>query len=148
MIIYTDGATSNNGYDNSIGGWAFVVVDEGKVISEDSGKILNSTNNICELVAVIKACQSVDPSYCYTIFSDSAYIINCYKQKWYKRWQQNGWLNSKNQPVANKEFWEQLIPFFEKENFIFEKVSGHSGDFYNELVDKMAVKAKEKKECG
>ena len=38
-----------------------------------------------------------------------------------------------------------LIPFFRDERFNFEKVTGHSGDRYNEMVDRMAVEAKE--EC-
>jgi ribonuclease HI len=76
------------------------------------------------------------------VYSDSAYVINCYKQKWYKKWQVNGWINSKKQPVANKELWEQLIPYFENPFFSFEKVAGHADNKYNNLVDEMAVKAK------
>ena len=55
----------------------------------------------------------------------------------------NGWLNSKKQPVANKELWEKLIPYFENPRFSFEKVKGHSGNQLNELVDKMAVAARQ-----
>ena len=151
MIIYTDGATSNNGQAGAVGGWAFIVVYGNSIIYECSGHIENATNNICELTAIIEACKQaasvneiVRPTF-YTIYSDSAYCINCYKQKWYKKWQQNGWLNSKKQPVANRELWEQLIPFFENPNFKFRKVEGHSTNEYNNYVDKLAVAAKEMK---
>lgn len=145
MRIYTDGATSNNGKSDAIGGWAYVIVnDKNEIVCAESGRIENATNNICELTALIKACEMAQTFWGFhTVFSDSAYCINCYKQKWYKKWQQNGWVNSHKNPVANKELWEQLIPFFEKYLlFDFEKVEGHSNNFWNNYVDELAVKAK------
>ena len=141
--IYTDGATSDNGYEGAQGGWAWILVDEDDgLIARADGRINNATNNICELTAVIDACESVDSNMKFIIYSDSAYIINCYKDKWYRKWQTNGWVNSKKQPVANRELWERLIPFFENPNFHFEKVKGHANNKFNNLVDEMAVKAK------
>ena len=144
--IYTDGATSGNGYEGAQGGWAWILLDENENISdscmchED-----NVTNNYCELRAVINACRffelNKENKDC-IVYSDSAYIINCYKQKWYKKWQTNGWLNSKKQPVANKELWEKIIPYFENPHFSFEKVAGHANDKWNNFVDGMAVYAK------
>lgn len=145
--IYTDGATSGNGYEGAQGGWAWILLDEdNNIIVKAAGHIDNATNNICELTAVIHACSLVLPDSEYTIYSDSSYIINCCKDKWYKKWQANGWVNSKKQPVANKELWEKLIVYFEKPNFHFEKVKGHSTNEYNIMVDDMAVKAKSMKE--
>ena len=147
MIIYTDGATSNNGKENAYGGWAFVVVDDNNnFIYSKSGSLNNTTNNICELTAVIEACYyALGNSSAFEkveIISDSAYIINCYNQKWYYSWQRNGWRNSKKEPVANKELWEELIPFFEKVEFEFVKVKGHAENKWNNLADELAVKAK------
>lgn len=142
--IYTDGATSNNGYEGSYGGWAFIVVENDKIIRAGKGHEDNTTNNQCELIAIINACYYAEELGApVTIFSDSAYCVNCYKQKWYKNWLKNGWVNSKNEPVANRILWERLIPFFENPNFSFEKVKGHSINKYNNIVDKMAVEAKE-----
>ena len=146
--IYTDGATSGNGYEGAQGGWAWILLDEDdNIIAKAAGHIDNATNNICELTAVINVCSLVSPDSEYTIYSDSAYIINCYKEKWYKKWQANGWVNSKKQPVANKELWEELIKYFDKPNFHFEKVKGHSTNEYNIKVDYMAVEAKFMKEA-
>ena len=145
--IYTDGATSGNGYEGAKGGWAWLLLDEdNNIVVKAAGHIDDATNNICELIAVIHACASVSPESNYTIYSDSSYIVNCYREKWYKKWQANGWFNSKRQPVANKELWEKLIPYFEKPNFHFEKVKGHSTNEYNIIVDDMAVRAKSMKE--
>lgn len=141
--IYTDGATSSNGYEGATGGWSFVVADDSNLLR--TGHVENATNNICEMLAIINACKFAENSL-YTepivIYSDSAYVINCYKQKWYKKWQLNGWINSKKQPVANKELWEQLIPYFENNKFDFVKVKGHADNKYNILADKLAVEAK------
>ena len=147
MKIYCDGATSNNGAQDAIGGWAYVILDEeDDILFEKNGKLTQTTNNICELTAMIQACEQIARIKFenVTVYSDSAYIINCYAQKWYEKWMQNGWRNSKKEPVANKNLWEKLIPFFLNEKFKFVKVSGHCGVHWNEYVDKMAVEAKEK----
>ena len=59
--------------------------------------------------------------------------------------QWNGWKNSKKQPVANEDLWTGLIPFFQKvpNGYDFVKVKGHAGNEWNEVVDKLAVRAKE-----
>ena len=146
--LYTDGATSNNGYENSYGGWAWALVANDRLLKFDSDGIVPATNNICELTALIKGCHAAETELEFgdmvLVYSDSAYAINCYKQKWYKSWQRNGWVNSKKQPVANAELWVQLIPFFEHPNFKFEKSAGHQGHEWNEYVDRLAVKAKSK----
>lgn len=153
MIAYTDGATSNNGKIDADGGWAFVIVDEfaGKIITENSGYIKNATNNICELTALINACKYLSKNNFFEshiIYSDSAYCINCYKDKWYKKWERNGWLTSNKTPVANQELWRQLIPFFESPILNFKKIQGHSGNYWNEYVDNLAVIAKRRKSNG
>lgn len=145
MKIYTDGATSNNGYADSKGGWAWVIVDENNhIVRQGYGTNLNITNNQCELLALIEACEAAKQiGGIFEVYSDSAYCINCYQQKWYKKWQANGWINSKKEPVANPYLWELLIPYFEKSNFKFYKVKGHANDYWNNYVDRMAVEAKE-----
>ena len=151
-VIYTDGATSFNGSSKSFGGWAYAVVDKDSLVFEDCGRSAPATNNQMELTAVVEAIEkiaSVSKEFNVDIYTDSAYIFNCFEAGWYINWQKNGWKNSKKEPVANKELWEQLIPFFTKESFIFKKIKGHSGDDtinskWNNYVDKLAVEAKTK----
>ena len=78
--------------------------------------------------------------------TDSAYIHNCYSQKWYIGWEKNGWKNSKKEPVKNKELWEILIQAFKNPNISFEKVKGHEDDLWNNFCDKLAVESAEKGE--
>lgn len=145
--IYTDGATSNNGKEGSVGGWAWAMHEDRMGYTYfNSGHVEPATNNQCELIAAIEACNFAD-KYAYTpaaIYSDSSYIINCYKEKWYKRWQKNGWHTTSKRPVANQDLWERLIPYFENPLYTFEKVAGHAGIEENEFVDRLAVAAKEK----
>lgn len=149
--IYTDGATSNNGYSNSVGGYAWVTLKDGNFIEKGIHKIEPATNNICELLAVINACERVETDLSelddVVVYSDSAYIINCYTQSWWKSWINNDWKNSKKQEVKNQLLWERLIPFFEDSRFTFKKVKGHSKNtdqhtYWNNYVDKLAVEAK------
>lgn len=97
MKIYTDGATSGNGFPGAKGGWAFIILDdEDNIIKEGKGFVPNATNNICELTALIEGCSEIDCNEPVTVYSDSAYCINCYKQRWYRNWKRNGWINAKS----------------------------------------------------
>ena len=147
--VYTDGATTGNGKANAPGGWAYVILKDGSLVAQDSGGEIGTTNQRMELTAAINALDYVAEDLCpfdeVEVVTDSAYLHNCYKQKWYLSWQMNGWKNSKKQPVANEDLWRGLIPFFEKvpNGYDFVKVKGHAGNEWNEIVDKMAVRAKE-----
>ena len=146
--IWCDGACKGNPGN---GGWgAYIEVinnwhdkENSEILSyELYGGDKNTTNNIMEMTAVIKAAEWLT-LYHYnkdkvTFYIDSAYVINCYKEKWYYKWIQNDWKTTKNEPVKNKELWEKLIVIFEQPNFHFIKVKGHSGEKGNELADKLA----------
>lgn len=151
MRIFTDGATSLNGYEGSRGGWAFVILDNnGKLVEENSGHIEPATNNICELTAIIEACMTcvnlIKEDDCITIYSDSAYVINGLND-WIYKWQKNNWQTANKHTVKNQNLWEKLLPFVNDNRFNFNKVKGHNGDnspdaYWNDYVDKKAVKAK------
>lgn len=155
-LIYTDGSTRNNGKTNAVGGWAYVILTFNEQIPEyygrdqNSGAELNTTNQRMELTAAINALKSLNEWHLVrdedgvVVFSDSAYLINCYKQNWWVNWEKNGWKNSKKQPVANKDLWERLIPFFKDERIKWEKVKGHENDVWNCYVDNLAQNASAK----
>lgn len=144
--VYTDGATSGNGKTDAPGGWAYIILKDGQVVSQNSGNEKGTTNQRMELTAALMACkeiEAIDGFATVRLYSDSAYLINCFKQNWWKTWRANGWKNSKKEPVANQDLWEKLIFFFMKApGYNFIKVPGHAGNKWNEYVDKMAVKAK------
>jgi ribonuclease HI len=145
--IFCDGATSGNGKADAPGGWAYVILSDGIPMLSDSGGERGTTNQRMELTAALRACEAIeaiDPFATVKLYSDSAYLIRCFKENWWKNWRANGWKNSKKEPVANQDLWEKLIYFFMKApGYEFVKVKGHAGNEYNEIVDKMAVHAKE-----
>ena len=141
IVAYTDGSASK-----SRSGYGFVVLVDDEKIYEGAGTgATGTTNQQMELAAVIEALDwinnncDIDDGSTITIYSDSAYIINCYTDKWYVNWMSNGWKNSKGEDVANILSWRYLIKYFQKPNYDFQKVKGHSGHVYNELADKLAT---------
>ena len=76
------------------------------------------------------------------VVSDSTYVVNCFKDRWWTGWRARGWLNSAKKPVANRDLWEPLIDLVEERGDVtFRWVKGHSGDPMNDLVDRLAVEA-------
>jgi ribonuclease HI len=78
-----------------------------------------------------------------TVVSDSTYVVNCFRDSWYKGWMSRGWKNSQKQPVANQDLWKPLIQLYLQfpGKAKFEWVKGHSGNPMNDLVDELAVAA-------
>lgn len=133
ITIYTDGACSGN---PGPGGWAWAI--EGGAFA--SGADPATTNQRMELMAVLKALTTNEGPL--LIVSDSTYVVNCFRDKWYAGWHARGWVNSKRQPVANRDIWEPLIDnVLARKNVAFRWVKGHSGHPMNDLVDRLAVEA-------
>jgi ribonuclease HI len=145
IIIYCDGACSNNQQAQNRGGWGAILQYKGK-IREISGAERNTTNNRMELLACIKALEAIkNPVLPVSIFTDSAYLHNCLVQKWYQRWQKNGWLTANKKPVENKDLWLRLLALKDHFSHItFHKVAAHSSVTLNERADELAKDAIQK----
>lgn len=137
IIIYTDGACSGN---PGPGGWGSILMYKNNK-KEISGASQNTTNNIMELTAVIEALKLLKFSCKVKIYSDSAYVVNAFNQKWIYGWLKNGWKNSNKEPVKNRELWEKLYELTKEHDVEFVKVKGHSDNEYNNRCDEMARKA-------
>ena len=99
-VVYTDGACRGN---PGPGGWAWVVPDE----QSDSGGAPQTTNQRMELTAVLEAVRSLEGPL--EVFSDSTYVVNCFRDRWWEGWIRRGWRNSQKKPVANRDLWEPLV---------------------------------------
>ncbi|HSW36462.1 MAG TPA: ribonuclease HI [Candidatus Limnocylindrales bacterium] len=139
--IYTDGACSGN---PGPGGWAAVII-QSESIKEISGWEERSTNQRMELQAAIEALTCIPPGSTVRLHSDSAYLVNCFRQGWMDRWQKNGWQNTKGKPVENQVLWMQLLDLTAKRNVEWIKVKGHASDQYNLRCDVLARQAIEEK---
>jgi ribonuclease HI len=140
LAIYTDGACSGN---PGPGGWAWAVAPDG--VPSDSGTERPSTNQRMEIRAAIEALRAHRTySGPINIVSDSTYVVNCFRQRWWQGWLSRGWLNSQKKPVANQDLWHEMlheVVLRGSGNTIFSWVKGHSGDPMNDLVDALAVAA-------
>jgi hypothetical protein len=92
-----------------------------------------------ELQAVLDAIATLDGPL--DVVSDSTYVVNCFRDRWWEGWISRGWVNSQRKPVANRDLWEPLIAEVQRRKITFRWVKGHSGDRWNDVVDRLAVEA-------
>ncbi len=134
VTIYTDGACSGN---PGPGGWGAILMCDG-VQKEISGANQSTTNNIMEITAVLEALKLLKYECEVTIYSDSAYVVNAFKQGWLENWVKNNWRTASKDPVKNQELWEELYNLTQKHKVEFVKVKGHSDNEFNNRCDELA----------
>jgi ribonuclease HI len=141
--VFTDGACAGN---PGPGGWAWALADASQqVVAHGSGSEKQSTNQRMEVWAVLDALTTmlahVDEDV--EIVSDSTYVVNCFRDSWWRGWEGRGWKNSQKQPVANQDLWKPLVALYKEHahRISFRWVKGHSGNKMNDAVDTLAVAA-------
>ena len=140
IVVYTDGSCLGN---PGPGGWAWAV--PGGPFA--SGAEVHTTNQRMEITAVLEALQTLGATERATagveVASDSAYVVNCFNQRWWQGWERRGWRNSQGKPVANRDLWEPLLALAldPGRGVRFRWVKGHSGDEWNDRVDELATAA-------
>ena len=118
--VYTDGACSGN---PGPGGWAWAIPGGAYA----SGSAAHTTNQRMEIFAALEALYAIDGPV--LVVSDSTYVVNCFKDRWYEGWKRRGWTNSQKKPVANRDLWEPLIDrYLARGDGTVRWVKGHSGD--------------------
>lgn len=133
--VWTDGACLGN---PGPGGWAWARSKD----SFASGHETNTTNQRMELLAVIEALAANQGPV--EIRSDSTYVVNCFRDRWWANWRARGWKNSQGKPVANQDLWAQLITEVVDRRpgqVTFTWVKGHANDVMNNVVDELATTA-------
>ena len=122
--IYTDGAYSSS---RNQGGWAFVVVQDNKIIHKDYEGLFNTTNNRMEIMGMLKALEWIKQNSVplpIKIYTDSMYVIGTLTLNWKMK--------------KNIDLWKILIPLVNKD-IEYLHVKGHDGNKFNEECDKWAV---------
>ena len=125
LRIYTDGGCAGNQHDENLGGWGAVLEFAG-VTKELFGAERNTTNNRMEMTALLEAFRALKKDgQTIRVFSDSSYLMDCFRKKWYLGWQKNGWKTAKKTPVENQDLWQALLPFLDRHSITFYRVKGH-----------------------
>jgi ribonuclease HI len=134
VVIHTDGACSGN---PGPGGWAAIIID-GERERVLTGGEPRTTNQRMELTAAVEALAAIPGRRRVRLHSDSAYLVNCFRDRWYERWERDGWTTAGRQPVANRDLWQRLLAESRRHDVRWVKVAGHAGDPLNERVDRLA----------
>ena len=140
ITLYTDGACSGN---PGPGGWGAILI-LGDNMKEISGGSPTTTNNIMELTAVIEGLKILKRPCKVQVYSDSAYVVNAFTQKWIYGWMKKNWRNASGDPVKNKELWQELYNLTNVHEVTFNKVKGHANDDLNNRCDELARMERDK----
>ena len=134
--IFTDGACKGN---PGPGGWG-AVLNYQEHTKEICGSSPDTTNNIMELTAVIKALKVLKEPCSVIITTDSNYVKDGITD-WINNWKKNGWKTANKKPVKNKEIWMKLDKLSSEHDIEWRWVKGHSGHPENERADELASAA-------
>jgi ribonuclease HI len=133
VTIYTDGACKGN---PGPGGWgALLVADAAE--KELFGGETATTNNRMELLAVIRALESLKRSCDVDLYTDSQYVKQGI-ETWIHGWKRNGWKTADRKPVKNADLWQELLDAAGPHRVAWHWVRGHSGHPENDRVDALA----------
>jgi len=126
--IYTDGACKGN---PGPGGWG-AIIRYGKHEKELSGGERDTTNNRMEMMAAIRALDTLIEPCHVLLYTDSSY-----------GWKRNGWQTASKKPVRNADLWHELIGAVARHTVEWHWVKGHAGHPENERADRLASNAAE-----
>lgn len=138
LFAWTDGACSGN---PGPGGWGVLMraMEGGAILKErelQGGEAL-TTNNRMELMAAIRALETLSRAAAITIVTDSAYVKNGVTQ-WIHGWKRNGWKTADRKPVKNAELWQRLDAAQQSHRVTWQWIKGHAGHPENERADELA----------
>ncbi len=131
--IYTDGACKGN---PGPGGWGAILQMDGKE-KELFGGEPQTTNNRMELMAVIRALETLKPPCEVAVYTDSQYVQKGISE-WLYDWKRRGWRTAGKKPVKNVDLWRELDRLAGMHRVAWHWVRGHAGHPENERADALA----------
>jgi ribonuclease HI len=140
VVVYTDGACSPN---PGPGGCSAVLLYE-KHRKEIAEGYQLTTNNRMELMAVVRALESLNQKCSVQIFTDSRYVRDAFERGWIKKWKSNGWKTRLREDVLNTDLWTRLSELCQVHHCVFHWIKGHDRTKENIRCDELAVAAGKK----
>ena len=133
--IFTDGACKGN---PGPGGWG-ALLRFGETEKELCGGERATTNNRMELLAVIRALESLNRRCVVKVHTDSQYVQKGISE-WIIGWKKRGWKTADKKPVKNEDLWRELDQLASQHDVEWLWVRGHAGHVGNERADQLANK--------
>ncbi len=133
--IFTDGACRGN---PGPGGWGALLRFKGKE-KELHGGEKETTNNRMELMAAIRALESLTRPCGVRLTTDSQYVMKGITE-WMAGWKKRGWKTADKKPVKNVDLWQRLDKALAPHEVKWKWVRGHTGHPENERADQLANK--------
>ncbi len=124
MQIYTDGSAVPN---PGLGGWAYAVIAGDNVIEEQSGHEPSATSNQMELRAIIEALKWLNADTPAVLYTDSQLSIKVLTKQWRAK--------------QNRDLVQAAQRLLGKREVELRWVRAHTGDRWNEYVDRLAKEA-------
>lgn len=134
--IFSDGACRGN---PGPGGWG-ALLRYNDVEKPLSGAEPHTTNNRMELMAAIRALESLKRPCRVQLTTDSQYVRRGITE-WLPMWKKRGWRTASKQPVRNADLWQRLEAAAAPHEIEWHWVRGHSGHRENEIADQLANQA-------
>lgn len=131
--IFTDGACRGN---PGPGGWG-ALLRYGEHEKELYGGERDTTNNRMELMAAIRALESLKRRCRVRLTTDSVYVKNGITE-WLPNWKKRGWKTAAKKPVKNVDLWQRLDQAVQRHQVSWHWVKGHAGHDENERADQLA----------
>jgi len=133
IVIFTEGACSGN---PGPGGWGALLIAGGHR-KEICGGEPDTTNNRMEMMAVIRALESLKRPSTVQVHTDSQYVQKGISE-WMSGWKKRGWRTADGKPVKNQDLWQELDALSRKHRIEWNWVRGHAGHPENERADALA----------
>lgn len=142
VVIYTDGGCSPN---PGVGGCAALLRYK-ELEKKLTGAHPHTTNNQMEILSAILGLEALTKPCRVTLYSDSQYLVRG-MSSWIAGWIKKNWQTQRG-PVKNVALWKRLKAAADPHEVEWKWVKGHSGNADNELVDRLATKAREELQAG
>src|SRR5687768_14964325 len=144
VLVWTDGACRRN---PGPGGWAAIVVAEGREPVELSGGEPHTTNNRMEYTAALEGLRSLPAGSRACIVTDSRLMLDS-MTKWIAGWKRKGWKTAGGDPVKNQDLVKALDAELARHAEVrwhwvrgHETGAEHAHKELNDRADRLAVAA-------
>ncbi len=134
--IHTDGACRGN---PGPGGWG-AILRAGKHEKEIYGAEAQTTNNRMELMAAIRALETLKHACAVSLTTDSEYLRKGITE-WLPDWKRRGWKTAAKKPLKNVDLWQRLEQAALTHQIEWHWIKGHAGHPDNERADQLANRA-------